>query len=41
MLIKKLLEENILWYDQFKDCLNNELKEEFNWYKNTKSMLKE
>jgi len=40
-LIKDLLDENILWYDKFKEYMNDDLKEEFNWYKNTKSLLKE
>ena len=40
-LIKNLLDENILWYDQFKDCLNDELKSEFSWFINTKSISKE
>ena len=40
-LIKDLLNENILWYDQFKNCLNDESKREFDWFINTKILSKE
>ena len=30
-----------MWYDQFKDYLNDELKNEYKWFINTKSILKE